>query len=163
MSAKISIETRTLILEALISHIGELLGPTDKIVVNGVVYTAASVASEAKSYLPIYQAVVDSRADLTVKVQARNAIDGKVRQFVKSLKAALVSQLTTDKIQLLGNIGLDPPKPRKKATAAANKAKADKAAETRLLRGTKGKNQKKSIKAGDVPPPASNGGSGKTA
>ncbi len=130
--------------EGLIAGIRKKLQDTDDLVILGVRYTPESLAAEYRRHLEKMQEVTQREIAWRMAVDQEGTLETKIKVLTEHVKAYLAGRFGPSSAELRA-FGL---KPRKKAvTRVETKRLAiEKRLETRKLRKTMGKKQRKRIK-----------------
>jgi hypothetical protein len=130
--------------EGMIAGIGKKLREGDEIVVLGVRYTPQTLAAEYQRHLEQMQDVTQREIAWHTAVYQENALETRLRDLTEHVRLYLVGRFGPSS-PVLRAFGL---KPRKKAvtSVATKKLAIEKRLETRRLRRTMGKKQRKRIK-----------------
>ncbi len=118
--------------------------PTLVLQINGAAVTVKSAVAALRAYLVKSQAVDADRAALAHSLNERNAMIVATNTLVKALKVAIKMQVGPQS-PLLDSFGIPMDKARQTDTVTLFAAQG-KAAQTREVRGTKGKRQRQAIK-----------------
>ncbi len=122
--------------------------------------TQAQIQGLLQPVLDAFTAIDDAEKTVKQSRLSLSALLPQARQFVKSLKQALIAHFGPGS-PLLADFGVKDGVTRRKSTAATKAAAAVKGKETRVLRGNVGKVKKLAKKfTGQVSPPAVQSGSG---
>jgi hypothetical protein len=110
------------------------------VTVQGVAMTAKQIVAKLAAADTLYAAVTNARVAEKTALAAWEAALPGFKLFVKAYKAALKGQFGPDSVQLL-DFGINPLKKPAPRTTEEKAVSAALARQTRVTRGTKGKNQ----------------------
>ena len=122
----------------------QFIPKTVTIMVNGTSLKQPQIDSTIQGFIKAFKAVDAAKQAYADAVNGRKAISLQARTFYKGLKAA-IKQLLGPQSPQLSSFGIPMDKPRK-ATNQTRTVAQGKAAQTRAVRGTKGKKQRLAVK-----------------
>ena len=119
---------------------------TGKVTIGGVTYTAATLSAVFSDENDAITALDALHTQVTEQVQVTKAAKAKGTLVYGLLRSYLIGQNGKQATTLLGEYGMDTPKPTGAKTLQSKTAGATKRAATRQVRNTMGSVQKKKVK-----------------
>ena len=148
------------LIRAIIAGIQANMSATDKVMYGGKLLGKTELVAVLTKLLEPYDEVEAARKELSAKVAARDEAAPDAISALKAIDGGLTAKYSADP-HVKAKLGIPPPPNRRQLTAAEKAVRAQKAADTRELRGTKGSRQKAKIKAtGDYSLSISSGSTG---